>query len=152
VKQPTRAEWNRLKEQRGRVAPDPQQASESAGALPDDLFLPDDYVDPAATTEDAERPHKRRQFRRFDETWAEKLLPLMNPLGRLALVLLAEADFHQHIKATSETARAAGLTLKQQSTALARLERLGLASVERRGRGRPQIATPLRLAGRPRRR
>jgi hypothetical protein len=95
---------------------------------------------------------KRRQFRRFDETWVEKLLPLLNPIGRLALVLLAEADFHRHIKVTSEVAKEARLTLKQQRGLLLQMEQLGLISIERRGRGRAQIATPLRLGGRPGRR
>jgi hypothetical protein len=95
------------------------------------------------------RTAKRRQFRRFDETCAEKLLPRLNPIGRLALVLLAEADFHRHIKATTEVAKAARLTLKQQRALLAELERLGLISIKRRGSGRAYIVTPLRLAGRP---
>jgi hypothetical protein len=121
----------------------------------DDVLLTDEDIaaELARAKEEPQQPsprtRKSRQFRRFDETWAEKLLSLLNPIGRLALVLLAEADFHRHIKATSETAKAAGLSLKHQREALAKLERLGLISVERRGSGRAYIVTPLRLGGRP---
>jgi hypothetical protein len=152
MKSPTLEEWSRMKERRTRAAPSPQQASEGAPSLPEDLFLPDDYVGPATAPEGAERRVERRQFVRFDKTWAEKLLPLMNPMARLALVLLAKADFERHIKATSKTAKAGLLTLKQQRELLLQMERLELISIERRGRGRAQIVTPLRLGGRPDRR
>jgi hypothetical protein len=149
MRRPTQAEWNRLKKQYARGPQEAQQSSRAAlSGLPDDLFLPDDYGTLSAT-EGSEKLPKRRQFRRFDETWAEKLLPLLNPIGRLALVLLAEADFHRHIKATSAISEAAKMALKEQRAILAKFELLGLISIEHRGRGRSQIVTPLRLGGRP---
>jgi hypothetical protein len=98
--------------------------------------------------------NRRREFRRLDETWANLLLtdPDTPPWARLAIVLLAEADFHQHIKVTAKIATAAHLTRNQKRRALKHLERQGFISVEWRGRGRALIATPLQLSGRPRRR
>jgi len=66
--------------------------------LPDDLFEPDaDYgtavAEHAAKKAAPAETGKRRQFRRFDETWAETLLaadpPVSAAVWRLALVLLA---------------------------------------------------------------
>jgi hypothetical protein len=99
------------------------------------------------------RPAKRRQFRRLDETWAEKLLT-SNPLVSrgallLALVLLAEADFHERIKVTAEVTKVARLTRFRKRAALRDLERLGLIAVEWRGNGRAPIVIPLNLSRRP---
>jgi hypothetical protein len=99
---------------------------------------------------------KRRQFRRFDETWAETLLtadpPVSVAVWRLALVLLAAADFERHIKITVAITKTAQLTRFNKREVLERLEQLGLVRVEWRGRGRVPIATPLHLGGRPSRR
>jgi hypothetical protein len=98
----------------------------------------------------------RRQFRRFDEMWAEKLLaagPSVRPeTWRLMTVLLAEADFKRRCPISAAISTAASLTRKQKRLALEQLEQLGLIAVEWRGRGRVPIAAPLHLASRPGRR
>jgi hypothetical protein len=148
MRRPTQVEWNRLKEQYGRG---PQKTQQSAAALPEDLFLPDDYgVQPAARA-DSEKPPKRRRFRRLDEPWAERLLADTRtpPWIRLAIVLLAEADFHRRIKVSASVEKDARLTRRQKRPALEYLEQLGFIAAEWRGRGRAPIATPLHLTGRP---
>jgi hypothetical protein len=104
-----------------------------------------------------ERPSRldegRRKFRQLDESWVTRLLsdPHTPPWIRLAIVVLAEADFHRRIKITSAIEKAARLTRRQKRGALEHLERSGLISVEWRGRGRVPIATPLHLRRRPER-
>ena len=113
MKNPTQAEWNRLKEQRKTRQKEPQPSPK----LPDDLFLAPDssaLSPPARRVEEAAdepalalRGGKRRRFVHFDTPWAEALLPYLDPLGRLSLVLLAWADFEQRIEVTAKLARAA---------------------------------------------
>jgi hypothetical protein len=73
---------------------------------------------------------KGRQFRRFDETWAERLLaadpPVSRAVWRIALVLLAEADFNRKIKVSDEITKTARLTQRQKRAALERLEAAGI--------------------------
>jgi hypothetical protein len=155
MKQSTQAEWIRLKARRGKAAESPQQDLGIASPLPEDLFLSDTaYVEQVFTPAEPERSRKRRQFRRLDEAWAEKLLadPRVPPMVRLVIVLLAEADFHRHIKITTTLAKEAGLTRHQKRAALKYLERQGYIAVAWRGSGRAPIATPLHLGGRPNRR
>jgi hypothetical protein len=152
MNRPTQAEWNRLKEQRTQAEPSPQ---EPLAALPDDLFLPDDYRASTAPSEDAGSPAKRRVYVRYDETWG-------GPIGvagrsvtaathRLVRVLLAKADFDRSILVGTQIEIAASVTRNEKRQALLQLEKLGLLAVEWRGRGRAPIATPLHLGGRPRR-
>ena len=153
MKQPTREEWIQRKAQRVQGPPGPRQSPETAPGLPEDLFLPDDYAEPAAAPEGSKRPIKRRQFRRFDETWAEILLaadpPASAAVWRLALVLLAEADFHREILIADDISVAARLVRCRKRETLERMEQLGLIGVEWRGRGRAARVVPRRLDGRP---
>jgi hypothetical protein len=71
---------------------------------------------------------------------------------RLALVLIAKADFDRCILIGTEIAAEASLTRNEKPQALRQLEELGLITVEWRGRGRAPIAAPLHLGGRPGRR
>jgi hypothetical protein len=96
---------------------------------------------------------KRRQFTRYDEAWRATILAggrsVRPPTHRLVAVLLAEADFRRQIKIGAAISAAASLTSHEKRRALEQLEKLGLITVEWRGRGRIPIATPLRLGGRP---
>jgi hypothetical protein len=107
----------------------------------------------AAAAEPVDAAAKRRQFRRLDETWAERLLsgPHTPPWIRLAIVLMAEADFHRRIRITRVIEKEARISRNQKRGALEHLERQGFISVEWRGQGRAPVATPLRLTGRPER-
>jgi hypothetical protein len=147
MRNPTQAAWNLPKERR-------KERHRSLIELPDDLFLADD--DDGSVEPPPARISRRRQFRRYDETWAAQMLASEPLVSRgallLALVLLAEADFHERIKVTAEITKAARLTRFRKRAALQDLERLGLIKVEWRGNGRAPIVTPLNLGGRPGRR
>ncbi|MGA8761238.1 MAG: hypothetical protein WB611_33870, partial [Stellaceae bacterium] len=103
--------------------------------------------------ESLERPTNKRQFRRFDETWAEVLLaadpPVSAAVWRLALVLLAEADFHREILIADDVSAAARLGRSRKRETLERMEQLRLIKVEWRGQGRAARVVPYRLGGRP---
>jgi hypothetical protein len=104
----------------------------------------------AAAPNPAEHDAKPRKFRLLDEAWAERLLadPSTPPHVRLLIVLLAEADFHRHIKITDVIRKIAGLSRWQMYRALERVQRQGYVSVERPGRGKAPIVTPLHLTRR----
>jgi hypothetical protein len=150
MKSPTPEEWKQLKTAR---VPAARKAPASPAALPDSLFLPDDYKAPEAMPE-AGKPVRRRQFVRYDETWHSQILAAGRSVRpathRLAAVLLAKADFDWRIKAGAEIEKEASVTRNEKLQALLQLETLGLVEVERRS-GRLPVVTPLRLSGRPRR-
>jgi hypothetical protein len=112
------------------------------------LRIPPDDGEERVQPEEALQPSReRRKFRQLDEAWAERLLgdPYTPPHIRLLIVLLAEADFHGRIKVNDAIAKAAGLSRWQVYRALEHIKRQGYISIERRGRGKAPIVTPLHL-------
>ena len=75
--------------------------------------------------------------------------PVSAAVCRLALVLLAEADFHREILIADDISVAARLVRSHKRETLERVEQLGLIEVEWRGRGRASRAVPRRLGSRP---
>jgi hypothetical protein len=152
MKQPTQAQWNQLKEQRTQAAPSPQ---EPLTALPDGLFLPDDYQAAAASPEGGGKPASGRVYIRYDETWSAPIdaagRSVTAATHRLIKVLLAKADYARCIKANIKIEIAANVTRHEKREALLQLEKLGLVTVEWRGRGLAPFVTPLHLGGRPKR-
>lgn len=157
MRTPTREEWNRQKAERQEAAQKPGGGATEKEKLPGDLFLPDDYVPPKPAPKalkSAPNPGER-QFVKFDEAWRERLIsadpPVSEMVWRLAVTLLAEADFHRVIVINEDFTAAARLSDRRKRGALERLEQLGLARVEWYGRGKEPRVTPLHLARRRRR-
>jgi hypothetical protein len=170
MRQPTRREWNAIKERRQSAARQRFQDGPVTAGVPDGLYVdpakvavpptgapvkpsPTARATPEHAQEAAEHGDKGRQFARYDETWRAAILAAGRSVRpathRLVAVLLAEADFRRQIKASAAISTAASLTPNEKRQALEQLEKLGLIAVEWRGRGRVPIATPLHLSGRP---
>jgi hypothetical protein len=90
-----------------------------------------------------------RQFTRFENEWAKRLIANKSTVGmwRMSLVLLRKADFADRFPVTAKTMREAGLSRWSKQDVLKRLEALGLIRVEWRGRRAP-IVTAGYLTGR----
>jgi hypothetical protein len=150
MNRPTQAEWNRLKEQRTQAEPSPQ---EPLAALPDDLFLPDDYQAPAASAEDTKRRQRVARLRSLPDPYVR--VPLLwftrpgkghvfEPEARLFLLVVYRSHWGQRgVKLTDAVAAEAGVPGSTKRHALKRLKSKGWVRVEPQGRFEAPIVWPM---------
>jgi hypothetical protein len=142
MKTPTQEEWVRCKAQRSEAAQQPQGASQAASKLPDDLFLPDDYVAPKASSAAPKAKWRPKRLQPLSEAYARARLRWLHEShtpspfsyhARLFLHLLYKShDGQKEVRVTNEVAAEIGMPEWVKRRSLAYLIRIGWVRVERR--------------------